>query len=336
MVFASTASLAGSTAGYVKKNDAWFHTDEAARVAAAILSYQSPAGGWPKNIDMTAKVYTGDPALLKPTFDNGSTTDELRLLARFNKATGEERYRKAFETGLAYILTAQYPTGGWPQYAPPGKQYHRHITFNDNAMVRLMLFLREVCTSDLYGFMAEPQRQAAKNAFERGLECILKCQIRVDGKLTAWCAQHDEIDYSPRPARTFERVSLSGAESVGIARLLMSLDAPSPEIIRSIQGAVAWFEAAKLQGLREEVRDDMNAPNKRNKVVVNDPAAPPLWARFYEIGTNRPLFCDRDGVVKYSLAEIGYERRNGYSWLGDWPKALLEKDYPAWKVKHGL
>jgi PelA/Pel-15E family pectate lyase len=66
---------------------------------------------------------------------------------------------------------------------------------------------------------------------------------------------------------------------------------------------------------------------------VKDPAAAPLWARFYEIGTNRPLFSDRDGVKKYSLAEIGHERRNGYAWLGTWPRRLLEREFPAWKQK---
>jgi PelA/Pel-15E family pectate lyase len=68
-------------------------------------------------------------------------------------------------------------------------------------------------------------------------------------------------------------------------------------------------------------------------LVVQDAAAPPIWARFYEIGTNRPIFCDRDGVAKHSLGEIGYERRNGYAWLGYWPRALLEQDYPAWKER---
>ena len=58
-----------------------------------------------------------------------------------------------------------------------------------------------------------------------------------------------------------------------------------------------------------------------------------MWARFSEIGTNRPIFSDRDGVAKHDLAEIGYERRNGYSWLGTWPAPLLEKEYPAWKAK---
>jgi hypothetical protein len=69
--------------------------------------------------------------------------------------------------------------------------------------------------------------------------------------------------------------------------------------------------------------------------VVKDPAAPPLWARFYEIGTNRPIFSDRDGVAKHALAEIGYERRNGYAWLGTWPQHLLEREYPAWKQRVG-
>ena len=61
--------------------------------------------------------------------------------------------------------------------------------------------------------------------------------------------------------------------------------------------------------------------------------AKPIWARYYEIGTNKPFFSDRDGVKKYTIAEIGYERRNGYAWYGDWPQQLLETDYPAWMKK---
>jgi len=68
-----------------------------------------------------------------------------------------------------------------------------------------------------------------------------------------------------------------------------------------------------------------------DRVVVQDPAAAPIWARFYEIGTNRPIFVGRDSVVKYSVAEIEHERRVGYSWYVDTPAKLLQKDYPAWK-----
>jgi PelA/Pel-15E family pectate lyase len=319
---------------HLKHPDDWYRGDEGKRIAANILSHQSDLGGWPKNVD-TALPYSGTNREkdLAPTFDNGATTDELRFLARAHRATGDERYHRAFLKGYDYILKAQYPTGGWPQFYPPDKAYHRHITFNDNAMVRLMDFLRETYTGDGYPLLDSERKKAARAAFDRGVACILKSQVKVDGRLTAWCAQHDEIDYSPRPARAFELVSLSGSESVGITRLLMSLDEPSPEVIRAVRAAVAWFESAKLTGIKVVMRPDPAAARGQNKVVVEDPAAPPIWARFYDIKTNKPFFCDRDGVAKPRLADIGYERRNGYAWYGAWPQALLEKEYPAWTAK---
>jgi PelA/Pel-15E family pectate lyase len=319
---------------YLNKPDAWFASDESKRITENILSFQADSGGWPKNIDTTAAPYRGERAQLQPTFDNGATTDELRFLARVYKAAKDAPCRTAVEKGIDYILKAQYSNGGWPQYYPPPRGYNRYITFNDNAMVRLMEFLRETYTSDVYDFTGAERRTAARRAFERGIDCILKCQIKVDGKLTVWCAQHDEKDYRPRPARTFELVSLSGGESVGIVRLLMSLEKPSPEVVKAVESAVRWFESAKLKGIRVVLQKDGKSPKGTNKVVVKDASAPPMWARFYEIGTNKPIFSDRDGVAKYDLADIGYERRNGYAWLGYWPQKLLEQEYPVWKKKN--
>jgi pectate lyase len=323
----------GGAARYLRKPDGWFAGDEAKRIAENILSYQADEGGWPKNIDTTADPFRGERTQLKSTFDNGATTDELRFLARAYKAAKESRYRAAVEKGIDYILKAQYPNGGWPQFYPPPRTYHRYITFNDDAMVRLMEFLRETYTSDRYDFLGAERRTAARRAFERGIDCILKCQIKVDGKLTAWCAQHDEKDVRPRPGRTFELVSLSGAESVNVVRLLMSLEKPSPEVVKAVEGAIVWFESAQLKGIRVILEKDEKSPKGTNKVVVQDAAAPPMWARFYEIGTNKPIFADRDGVAKQDMADIGYERRNGYAWLGYWPRKLLEQEYPAWKKR---
>jgi pectate lyase len=332
VILPAAGPAASATRRYLTKPDSWFTSEDAKHLAANVLAHHSDLGGWPKNTD-TTRPFKGDRKAIRPTFDNDATADELRFLARMWGATKDERYRRAFERGLDYILKAQYPTGGWPQSYPPGRGYHRHITFNDNAMVRLMELLREVADQERYAFLDPKRRQAARGAFARGVECILKCQVRVKSKPTAWCAQHDEKDYRPRPGRSYELVSLSGAESVGIARLLMSLDDPGPEVVRAVEGAVAWFEAARLEGIRVVVEKDGKAPKGSNKVVVKDASAPALWARFYEIGTNRPIFSDRDGVAKHDLAEIGYERRNGYAWLGYWPQKLLEQDYPAWKRK---
>ncbi|MEO5916590.1 MAG: pectate lyase [Luteolibacter sp.] len=324
----------GGAAAYLKKPDAWFAAPEAKKIAANILSYQSDLGGWPKNTDTVDVIYQGPRGDLHPTFDNGATTDELRFLARCFNATKEEIYGTSFNRGLGYVLKAQYPTGGWPQFYPPSKQYHRHITFNDGAMVRLLEFLREVKKSAAYDFVSVKDRQAAGEAFDKGIVCILKCQIRVDGKPTVWCAQHDELDFSPRPARAFELASFSGSESVGITRLLMSLEKPGPEIVASVDGAVAWFESAKFTGIRIENRPDPAAKKGTNRVVVEDASAPPLWARFYDLKTGKPFFCDRDGIPKSSIAEIGDERRNGYAWYGNWPQGLLEKEYPEWKKRN--
>ena len=322
---------AGGAKDYLKKPDAWYASAEAARVGANVLSYQSDLGGWPKNTDTTSDPYRGDRGTLKPTYDNGATTDELRLLARLYEATDDGRYRDAFVRGLDYVLNGQYPNGGWPQFTPPGDDYHRYITFNDDAMVRLLTFVREVARSEDDGVVDAPRRRACEDAFARGIDCLLKCQIRRDGKLTAWCAQHDEVDFRPRPARSFEPAALSGAESVGVTLLLMSLDDPSPEVVAAVEGAVAWFESAALTGVRVHTVKDPRAGKGTNKIVVADPAAPPLWARFYDLETNAPVFMDRDGVPKANLADLGDERRNGYAWYGTWPEKVLGDKHRAWQ-----
>jgi len=322
----SAAALA-SWPDYRDKPDAWYRGEEGVRITKNVLSWQSPRGSWPKNTDTMTTAFTGSPETLRGTFDNGATVDELRFLARALHAATDADLRRnceqGFSKGLDHILEAQYPNGGWPQDFPPHSGYARHITFNDGAMVRLMNFLREVAASPDYAFVDATRRAAARGAVERGIECILKCQIVVDGKRTAWCAQHDAADYSPRPARSYELVSISGGESVGILQFLMSLEEPSAQVVEAVNAGVAWFESVKLTGIRQTVVDG-------DKKIVPDPDAPPLWARFYEIGTNRPIFSGRDGIKKYSLSEIEAERRNGYAWYGTWPRNLAS-EHAAWR-----
>jgi PelA/Pel-15E family pectate lyase len=333
LLVAATPMFGGSVSSYLNKPDEWFRSGQAMEIATNVLSWQAPEGGWPKNVDTTVP-FAGERSQSHSTFDNHATTDELRYLARM--AASERSYIAPFLRGLDYILTAQYTNGGWPQFSPPPKdKYHRHITFNDGTMVRLLEFMREVRTDKRYSFAPDEMRQSCQRAFDRGIDCTLKCQIRVNGKLTVWCAQHDEIDFGPRPARAFELVSLSGSESVGIVRLLMSLEKPSPEVVRSIDAAVVWFESAKIPGIKVVELEAKDTPKGKDRTVVKDTNAKPMWARFYEIDTNRPFFCGRDGVRKYALADIEYERRNGYAWLGYWPEPLLTNDYPAWKARIG-
>ena len=84
------------------------------------------------------------------------------------------------------------------------------------------------------------------------MACILKCQIRENGRLTAWCQQHDNIDLRPQNARTFELASICSLESAEVVEFLMSLDRPGKEIIAAVQGALRWLAGSKIQGIRVE------------------------------------------------------------------------------------
>ena len=147
-------------------------------------------------------------------------------------------------------------------------------------------------------------------------------------------SQHDEKTLAPAWARAFEPPSLTACETVGIVHVLMSIDHPSPEVIASVNAAVAWLDAVKITGIKVEDRPQKDTPRGFERLVVDDPSAPPIWSRYYEIGTNKPILCGRDSVMKYKLSDIEIERRTGYQWLKYWPVNLIDKDYPAWKAAH--
>ena len=48
-----------------------------------------------------------------------------------------------------------------------------------------------------------------------------------------------------------------------------------------------------------------------------------LCESVYRTAGRAIAICDRDGVAKHNIMEIGEERRHGYAWAGDWAKKLL-------------
>ncbi len=320
--------------------DSFFTTQEARRVGDNVLLYQHNTGGWPKNVQMqnplTAKERLAVEAEKgnenESTIDNGATTTELRFLARLYNATRDSRYLDGFNAGTGYLFRSQYANGGWPQFWPRPKGYYIHITYNDDAMVNVLRMLDKTARGEEpYAFVSDSTRAKAREAVSRGVDCILKTQVRQNGRLTVWCAQHDEQTLLPAKARAYELPSLSGGESIGIVRFLMSLPDPSPEVRRSIEAAVEWFRTSKIEGKKlERFTNADGKPDLRMADCTAGEPCEPLWGRFYTLDSNRPFVCDRDGVVRYDLSEIGYERRNGYSWYNRHGLALL-KEYEEWK-----
>lgn len=305
-----------------ERSAAWFGTEDARKMADNLLTWQTPTGGWTKNTAMTRhrrapgqRYSPWDEWGYVATIDNKATTSQIEFLARVATGTGKESYGMGAERGLRYLLAAQMPSGGWPQVFPLQGVYHDQITFNDDAMVRVLIQLRNIKNRKApWQFISGDLRRDLDAAVQRGIQCILNSQVRVGGKLTAWCAQHHPISLAPVGARSYELASLSGGETVGIVKFLMSLGNPTSEIRTAVEAAIAW--------LRRSAVDAAALGQKGTRGLQ--------WTRFYEIETNRPLFSDPDGAKRYSFNEVK-AKRNTYAWFTDSPAALLDRDYPKWK-----
>ena len=344
---------------------AWFATAEARRLADNVISFQTPAGGWSKNMNYAdharqpgelfapgnaapaaveaANARAGSVDNDKPadpswhyvgTFDNNATITQLRFLAAVAAALDEKSaapYRDAVRRGLDYAFAAQFPNGGFPQVYPLEGGYHDTITFNDNALVNVLSFLTEVAEAkNGFAFLAADLRARAAACVQRGVACILACQIVADGRRTVWCQQHDALTLAPASARNYEMPSQSGSESDDVAIFLMALPAPSPAVVASVHAAAAWFKKTELRDVAWRP-----APDGSGRTLTKAPGAGPLWARYYEIGSDRPLFGDRDKTIHDDVNEISKERRNGYSWFNAGPERALAL-YAKWAEAHPI
>jgi pectinesterase len=315
-------------------------------VAENMLIYQRSVGGWPKAVnnipvDYKAMISSADQLAIRAdslhddaTIDNSATTREIRHLVKAYKETHNQKYLAAAKKGIDYLLKAQYANGGWPQYYPKKDFYRHQITYNDNAMINVLNIMQDIVEeTNYFEVLKSTYGKAAAQAVEKGINCILKTQILVNGRLTAWCAQYDENTLAPAKARAFELASISGGESVNIVEFLMRITHPSPAIKSAVNAAVKWFNEVKIEGYEFVFIDDPSKPNGKDRVFRKNPSSV-IWARFYDIQTNQPFFTGRDSQPKKTVAEIGTERSAGYAWYGTWPAKLLNKEYPEWLKKN--
>ena len=216
------------------------------------------------------------------------------------------------------------------------RRYHcRHYTLDQTNRHVLQCISR---SQKHFAWLDDDRRLKAKQSIKKGIDCILKCQIRVNGTLTGWCQQHDEVTFEAKPARTFELASICPQETASIIEYLMTSEVRSRDTDAAINAAATWLESVRIEGLRLEKIPAKEETFLRHKadfdiIVVSDKQAKPIWARHYEIGTDRPIFAGRDGIKKYNLSEIERERRTGTAWYGNWPGAVLAKHH-AWTGKN--
>jgi PelA/Pel-15E family pectate lyase len=315
--------------------------------AENMLLFQRSSGGWfkqfnHKQVDYNVEFSAADKQIIADevnnkdaTIDNNATTTEITYLLKAYKKFNNPKYLAAAEKGISYLLEAQYANGGWPQYYPDKSFYRGEITYNDNAMIHALNLLQDIVLKKNDFDIVNPSFvEPSTKAISKGIDCILKTQIKVNGKLTAWCQQYDETTLQPAKARAYELPSITAQESVYIVEFLMSQPNPSREIRDAINAAVQWFHSSKIVGYKVDVIPAPNTPKGRDIQLVTDSTST-IWARYYEIDTNKPFFCGRNGIKVYSVQDIEYERRNGYAWYGNWPQRLLDQKYPEWIKNNG-
>jgi len=310
-------------------DDAFFRGPLAVSMGRNILSYQTPSGGWSKHVDMNAGPRQPGQSFFSEnddwhyiaTIDNNATTSELEFLGRLYRFHPVAEYRDAFRLGVTYLALAQMPNGCWPQVYPLQGGYHDAVTFNDDAIANVIRLLLDIGRG-VYSLADTHERSMAQIAAERGLRCLRDAQVVINEKKTIWAQQHDPLTLAPVDARSYEHASLAPRESVAIVELLMSSTSkPDAMLATAIHAAADWYRANQIHGLRYDAYG-----------LTKDPNAPPLWARMAELGTNRPIFSNRDGVVRYDWNELT-DRREGYAWFTDAPAEFL-RHYADWARQH--
>nr|WP_207221227.1 pectate lyase [Pseudoduganella lutea] len=156
-----------------------------------IITWQMPHGGFYKDPSWyaapwngTAKRsgWTGANGVELGTIDNHGTVSEIMFLADVYRRSGASKYRDSARKALDFLLTMQVASGGFPQVYPArtGTSYSNHVTFNDDAMVRVLVLFDQANKrkAPLDGSVfSSSQLTRLEPAIEKAVGYILKAQI---------------------------------------------------------------------------------------------------------------------------------------------------------------
>ncbi len=237
------------------------------------------------------------------TLDDNVTQGALRLLMRVDRELGfqDPKIHEASLYALDQLARAQYPNGAWPQrfrkvadaglpatrsaaYPDswsrewPGPDYRHHYTLNDNAMLDVIDTFLEAAR--IYG---EPRYRAVA---EKGGDFLLLAQM--PDPQPAWAQQYDG-GMHPAWGRIFEPPSVTGSESQAVLQMLLVLyrETGREKYLEPIPRAIEYLRKSDLPS---------DGPWRQEGGRCGPDAL--CLARFYELGTNRPLFITKGSRVR--------------------------------------
>jgi PelA/Pel-15E family pectate lyase len=327
----------------------WLSTNKDAAVALAadrtkannIISWQMPHGGFYKSPEWYASPWNGVAPrsgwfgannVELGTIDNQGTVSEILFLANVYARTGDVSYRDSARKAIDFLLNMQYSTGGFPQVYPKrGTTYSNYVTFNDDAMVRVLVLFDQALKLKVPldgDVVTADQRSRMPLALKLAVNYILKAQIVQNGVRTVWCAQHDPATYAPLGARSYELPSKSGSESARVVEFLMTRP-QTADVAAAAKAAIAWYRNSATQ-IRDTTYETSNSKATNTSPFVPKVGAPPLWYRFYDLNADTGFFSGRlptdnpPGTGKqYDIMQVEPERRYGYQWAGGYGTPVI-------------
>jgi PelA/Pel-15E family pectate lyase len=279
--------------------------DAARATADALIQGQLRSGGWDERIEFSSDVRSKyayriegvkvEELRNKTNFDDDVSQSAIGFLMRLDQELlfQDPVVHEAVTYALDAVIKAQYANGAWPQrYSDfpldsaitvkqanlpkkwsrvfPDVEYEGYFTVNDDVMISLIaLFLNGW---DIYG---DPRYLSAA---QMGGEFLLRAQL--PEPQPGWAQQYDH-NMNPAWARKFEPPAITGEESQGVMQALIMLyrrtaavDENAGRFLEPLPRAIAYFRRSLLEDGK--------------------------LARFYELGSNRPLYLTRGYELTYS------------------------------------
>jgi PelA/Pel-15E family pectate lyase len=275
---------------------------DAAVAAAHCLAWgQLASGGWTYSIEFDLARNRNRYHHLDPektprynklrdtvTFDDNNTQSATRFLMAVDQHVDDPVVDDAIRRALDCFLAAQFKEGpwdgAWPQRYPPPSGYGGYPTFNDNTM--------SDCVRTMLAAAMQYDDSRYVESVKRCLEFYLRSQL--PEPQAAWAQQYDE-DLKPAWARRFEPASVTGGESSGNMELLMDMyiEFGDPRYLDAVGKAIDWYKRSRIGGSEDRG----------------------VWARFYELETNRPLYFTRTYELVYTDDDlpVHYGFKSNYS-----------------------
>lgn len=246
--------------------------------ADRLLTWQTPAGGWDQGLHEQPDPKDEKKVLIDRAWDgveprsrwrdaqdqeagtlaNGATVNEMILLAKVYRETGDRRYKEALLQALDYLLAMQYPQGGWPLVYPLMGNEADLVTFEGEAMIRAMRLLTMVHEGRYpfdYAWLDAGRKEQIQAALNKGLEFILQSQLQVEEQLAGWAKRYDPETLQPVSTSAEASDAISLRETIDIVKYLMSIEAKTPTVHTALEGALHFLK--QVDAADEEVQQSI-------------------------------------------------------------------------------